>query len=518
MIKINICQRGMIDKNTAKFVFRNLTVVGDSSTVEFSIKSNGILLANGIRHGNEFPLPAGACLSITIEQTSGTNQGETVEVLAQPYTLVVPDYDIFHFYHEEKTEVTWGIGNPIDNPEIVCVLKSTDYFETCEPPLWSFNLKNNELHKKLYYYDSTVNKKENSYWSIYLDMYGNVIINWRPGPLISRDGGHTFEPVFNWLDPAYGMLCPFWNITEDDNGLMVISEYGGTNIAYDVQQKNPPPVREHGSHRGTFWSRDKERKHWITRLVDADFDKAVPQKFGDYFRHIHGYHINPEMPNVHHMFLGDSKNGHYIDNEGKADTSPGYYVSLDGGETWGDEIIANWASTKNAFYFYEGIRVFYNGPCFITWWNDGKAFITSDTALAGHAFWWGTGPVEWGGQWFDPAIELLRDIDSEKQPNDPTPWMAMTVKSSYETYCTTSGVPPSEEKHQPSSKEIVWRYDYDPDAPRESKITVLAEHYPGDSTFKIQKTLRWLSGSRHNRIPAQAKYFFTSGNRRFPRL
>ncbi|HSS21645.1 MAG TPA: hypothetical protein VLL54_16340 [Pyrinomonadaceae bacterium] len=440
-------------------MFRNFTQSADRYTADFTVTAvdgqgnviPSIPSVTGLKHGLTFSMPAGSLLNVLVLQTDGMNQGDSVTLNLQPYVLVATAYDIFHFYHEETTEVCWAVGSPVGDSSNVCILRSQDYFSTVEMRS-SINIP-------------TGDPNLGSYRSIYLDKFQNVIIGWRPGPMISRDGGFTFEHMFSWMDPDNGILCPFWNITEDDNGLMVISEYG--NSLADT--------KPHGSHRGTFWSSDQQRKIWRTDVVDAGRDATNISKFGGYFRHIHGYHINPDLPHVHHMFLGDPVPNH------ASDGTPGYYVSQDGGVSWSDEIIRQWRGDT-----------FYNGPCFVTWWPNGQAFIVSDSAETGHAYWWGSGPNDWGGPGFGPAIELNGDVDEESQWPE-TPWMAMAVRGSYETYCTTSG-----------NKGLLWRYDADT-----PHMQVLAE-YPPD--------LKWLSGSRHNRIPQQAKYFFTSGNRRFPRL
>jgi hypothetical protein len=473
MANVGVSQRGTSDSTHGLFVFRNFTPGSDRYTAYFSVMAvdalgnpiGGIPPVTGLQHGSTFTLPSGSLLRVLVKQTSGAHQGDSATLNLQPYDLVAPDYNIFHFYHEETTETVWAIGSPTGAPGTVCVLKSGNYFKTYHKR-WSVNL-------------GAVDVNQGQYRSIYMDRFHNLIIGWRPGPLISRDGGHTFEQLFSWLDPDHGLLCPFWNITEDDLGQLVISEYGAS-----LWDQKP-----HGSHRGTFWSNDPQRKVWRTQVVDAGRDPSKPQKFRGYFRHIHGYHINPDLPNVHHMFLGDPAVIGGV--EQPSDGTPGYYVSQDGGMTWSDEVIRQWPG---------GGGVFYNGPCFVTWWPNGQAFITSDTAASGHAFWWGSGPVNWGGPGFGPAIELNGWVDEESQWPD-TPWMAMAVKGKYETYCTTGSN---------SHKEILWRYDHDLQTQ-----TVLAEALVQSAGFT---TLKWLSGSRHNRIPSQAKFFFTSGNRRFPRL
>src|ERR1051326_3119595 len=466
MINVGVSQRSMSDKKHGLFVFRNFTSGQDRYTAQFVltvIDGQGTPIVKippvkGLVHGSTFTLPAGTILKAKIEEITGSHQGGSVIVNLQSYMVVAPAYDIFHFYHEENTEIVWGIGSPVNDPNTVCVLRSNDYFNSWE-------------HRATI---SATGLNQSQYRSIYIDKFENVIIGWRPGPMISRDGGYTFEQLFSWLDPDHGLLCPFWNITEDNNGLIVISEYGSSLV----------DAMPHGSHRGTFWSNDPQRKIWKTRVVDAGRDPADVLKFGGYFRHIHGYHINPDLPHVHHMFLGDPASNK------PSDGTPGYYVSQDGGQTWSTEVIREWP---------HGTGTFSNGPCFITWWPNGRAFITSDTAATGHAFWWGSGPVDWGGPSFDPSIELNGWIDEESQWPD-TPWMAMAVKGSYETYCTTASG---------DHKEILWRYDHDT-----GEIVVLAEVIVKDGP----PSLRWLSGSRHNRIPSQARYFFTSGNRRFPRM
>lgn len=475
MLNVGISQRGGGSVvSDALLVFRNFTQSGDRYSAQFTVTAvdgggepiPNIPPAPGLVHGSTFTMPGGALLNLKVEQTSGEDQGDTQTLLVQPYTLIAPEYDIFHFYHEQNTETVWAIGSLAGNPRTVCVLKSTDYFATVQQ-LWTETILPSDPNY-------------GQYRSIYVDQYGNVIIGWRPGPLISRDGGNTFQEIgFDWLDPFHGILCPFWNITEDDSGKLVISEYGDS-------LSNTQP---HGSHRGTFWSSDPQRMQWVTRKVDAGFDSSDPNKFSGYFRHIHGYHIDPEMPNIHHMFLGDPAMNQ------SSDGTPGYYVSQDGGNTWSTEILVQYANSHGM-----GDQ-FFNGPCFVTWWPGGKAFITSDTADTGHAFWWGTGTSDWGGPSFGPAIELHNDVDEESQSPD-TPWMGVAV-SETETYCVTS-------TNGSGAKEIVWRYNSTSGA-----IQVIAETLFSDPTYS---TLRWLSASRHNRIPEQAKFFFTSGNRRFPRL
>lgn len=442
----------------ALFVFRNFTAGVGRYSDEFSVTDlTTNITTTGLRHGRTFMMPAGNLLNVRVVQTSGDDTGDTGDFQLQPYSIVAPEYDIFHFFHEQESEVTWAIGSRAGNPNTVCVLRSNDYFTTCTE-LWSTFIATDDVNYR-------------QYRSLYVDRYGNVIIGWRPGPMISRDGGTTFEALpFHWVDPFHGLLSPFWNITEDDDGTMVISEYGDSLAA----------TEPNGSHRGTFWSTDSARMNWTKKVVDGSFGPNID---GGYFRHIHGYHINPELPNVHHMFLGDPALNQ------PSDGTPGYYISQDAGLTWSTEILVEFATAHDP-------TVFFNAPCFVTWWPSGEAFITSDTAQTGHAYWWGSGPNDWGGPAFNPSITL--DSVDEESTWPCTPWMAMSV-SENETYCTTALGP----------KEILWRYDHTNDS-----RTVIAEAIR-DSQFFV--TLRWLSGSRHNRIPAAARYFFTSGNRRFPR-
>jgi len=477
----------------------------DRYTAEFSvtpIDSDGRPISGapnyaGLTHGKELTFSAGNLINVEILQTSGQGKGALYHLAAQPFQFVAPEYDIGNFFQEEGApQNVWAIGSPNDAPDEVHVLRSTDYFQTTPKP--TYTIKRNGSNDP--------NFRGDAYRSIYVDLNQNVIIGWRPGPLISGDQGKTFTPLFEWMDPDYGMLCPFWNITEAPDGQMVISEYG-SRLAY--QEKSFPNY--HGTHRGTFWSKDPNggKKEWQLRTVDAGFDKSKPDRFSGYIRHIHGYHINPKLPNVHHLFLGDP--AVIAENDSlppDAQHTLGYYVSQDGGATWSNEIISQWRTTP-----------FFNGPSFVTWWDDGKALILSDTATSRSAYCWGSGPSRWGGPDFDPALELNADIDEESLwPS--CHWMAMVV-SDVETYCTTcadtvtcvatheangcSEVPP---------KEILWRYD------RVSRTcSVIAEvGRNGDLKDPNSSMLRFLSGSRYHRIPAKSRYFFTSGNRRFSRL
>ncbi|WP_438039291.1 RICIN domain-containing protein [Sorangium sp. So ce128] len=481
---VGISQRGVVDATNGQFVFRNFSSVDDRYTAQFSVTAidgqgrpiDAISTVTGLVHGSLFSFPASSAIDVQVVQTSGDNTGDSQTLSLQPYTLVAPGYDIFHFFHEELTEVVWAIGSPTSAKNQVVVLRSSDYF-TSFIVVWTIDIPDGD-------------KNLNQYRSIYIDQYDNIIIGWRPGPLIWRSGARLmrdasyrpttdpFVQLFSWMDPDNGLLCPFWNITEDDiGGRLIISEYGSSTAAQ----------KPHGSHRGIFRSSDPLRATWRLDVVDAGFDANVT-KFSGYFRHIHGYHVNPDFSNIHHMFLGDTVP------DVSSDGTPGYYVSQDGGRTWSTEIITQWPG---------GGSQFYNGPCFVTWWPNGQAFITSDTAETGRAYWWGSGPSNWGGPGFSPVIELRANVDEESESPD-TPWMAMAVKNSYETYCTTASS---------GHKEILWRYDWD-----KGKTQVLAEVLIDPSASDPSATtLRWLSGSRHNRIPSQAQYFFTSRNRRFSR-
>ena len=463
--------------SSALYVLRNFTAGPGRYTDEFQVSALdaiGNVIPNttttSLTHGRTLMLPAGQILVVRITQTSGNAQGTSTTLSLQPYDIVIPEYDIFHFFHEEGDQVTWAIGSRASDPNTVCVLRSTDYFNSAQE-MWSIYVASDDVNY-------------GQYRSIYVDAFKNIILGWRPGPLISRDGGATFEPLpFHWMDPFHGLLCPFWNITEDEAGTMVISEYGDSLSTTEPR----------GSHRGTFWSTDPGRTAWQLKVVGAGFGPSIADinSPSGYIRHIHGYHINPYFPNVHHMFLGDPPIS------GGAGPACGYYVSQDAGQTWSTSILVEWANSHDPGFFY-------NGPCFISWWPSGEAFITCDSAATGHAFWWGSGPSDWGGPAFNPAI-LLNSVD-EESVWPCTPWMAMIV-SDAEAYCATSS---SVTSTSSATKEIVWRYDR-----LTGSWVVLAETF---ADLNFYKTLKWLSGSRHNRIPTTARYFFTSGNRRFPRL
>ncbi|HEY9685171.1 MAG TPA: hypothetical protein V6C86_26595 [Oculatellaceae cyanobacterium] len=474
---VGLCQRGIDPSGSPTYVFRNLNPDDpERFSRQFTLSVDGNPPGPYV-HGNQFTLPVGnTATNISITSTDGT---VSATVTVQPYQLVCTDHNIFHFFHDPGGTVVWAIGDTTDGTSVQ-LLSSTDYFNTYTtvsswPAVQFLDI----------------------YRSMYIDKFGNIIVGSRPSPIISRDQGATWQQLgFQWMVPNHGVLCPFWNITElEAQGLLIISEYGDSLV--DTQPR--------GGHRGTFWSFDQNRTHWYLRSVDKGpeglangFDQSDPTKFGGYFRHIHGYHVNPNMSNIHLMFLGD---GAY---NGNPDGTPGLYISQDSGFTWSTECLSQYDP-----------NFFYNGPCFVTWWPNGKAFITSDTADTGHAYWWGngpntgSGPDTWGGPGLNyPAIELQGDVDEECSAPD-TPWMGMAVTGSYETYCSTS-------TNQTGSKELIWRYDGDPNAGGDGGlITVLCENYLNDpSSFS---TLKWLSGSRGNTIPANSPYFFAAGGRRFPR-
>lgn len=471
--QVGLCQRSFNPAtNQAHYVLRNFAQTPDRYNTYFAVTIlNPPQLVGAFKHGGEFNLPAGELLPVSVAESDSAGNlisGDTLDLTLQPYRTVCTGYKIFHFFHQTKKTV-WAIG---DSPnQEVQILRSSDYFNTFDV-----------VHS---WPENQFDQFGEIYRAMYIDKFGNIIVGSRPSPLISRDGGQSWQALgFKWQDEDHGILSPFWNITESESeGLLVISEYG------DSQADTQP----HGSHRGTFWSYDQKRTHWVTRPVDRSFDRSDYLKFGGYFRHIHGYHINPILPNIHLMFLGDSAK------DQSPDGTPGYYVSQDGGRTWSTEILVEYDSSRR-----------YNGPCCVTWWPSGKAFITSDTAENGHAYWWGNGPATWGAPGLNPAIELQGRVDEEAGWPE-TPWMAMAVQDTYETYCATGISAEDFDK-----KEVLWRYDGDPATDGNTgRIQVLAENYSIQGL--VFESLKWLSGSRGNTIPSKAKYFFTSGGRRFPR-
>ncbi len=499
-LSIGITQRDVNGSN-ASLVFRNFADSPDRYSAQFEAQlvdrsRNPVgTPVTGLVHGSAFELPLGDVREVLVTQTTGDDAGSTTYVTLQVYQLVFGEYAIFHFFHEEHGEAVWGIGCALTDFDTIYVFRSADYFQSVPGPHSNTEIRgsftasgDNANPNSLSGNGRAPTMYNGPYRSIYVDRYGNVIVTWRPQPMISRDGGATFEQLgFSWHMPSDGEICPFWNITENDSGTMVISEYG-------TAPNDGTGTDNSMSDCGTYWSSDATRSSWTTRLVGPGFDSGDDSKFSGYFRHLHGYHIHPDLPLIHHLFVGDAPDGH--PNEGPT----GYYVSQDGGSTWSTEIIRQWPQFSGNFY---------NGPCFVTWWPNGKAFVVSDhPEHGGDAYSWGSGPNDWGGPGFDPAIELHGDVDDEMNEYE-TPWMAMAVKGSYETYCSTSA-------DKPDSKEVVWRYDADTKAIRVIAEIYMADIGSGNTNYDVS-TLRWLSGSRHNRIPAQARYFFTSGNRRFCR-
>jgi hypothetical protein len=346
---------------------------------------------------------------------TGDESTNTDQHILQMFERVCFGYNIFHFFHEPDTHVTWAIGYR-NKDGAVCLLKSSDYFDTYS----------------LVYSWASGSINNGGYLSFYIDKNGFMYVANRPSALISKDSGSTWQQLpWKFQVENAGMLTPFWNISEDEeNNTIVFSEYGSA---------------PNGPHHSTFWSSDPARQQWT----------VTPFDWGEY-RHIHGYHINPYLNHIHFLFLGDPYQGQ------PSDGTPGFYVSQDGGATWSDEVLNQPPDGS----FHDG--AFYNAPCHVTWWKGGKAFITNDTA--GHAAWWGNGTQDWGVYGLHPNINLINDVESRCQW-PVTPWTAMAVRDGYETYCVANHL-------GGASPSVLWRYDGNAEDEGDTgKITVIALAY-----------------------------------------
>jgi hypothetical protein len=389
----------------------------------------------------------------TYNITTGAESTNTNQYTLQMFERVCfLKHNIIHFFHETNTKTQWAISYR-QGDNAVCILKSSDHF-TNYVTIHAFPAGTIDNGGML---------------TFYIDKFGFMYVAHRPGALMSQDGGVTWQQLpWQFEIPAEGQITPFWNITEDEsNDLIVFSEYGAA---------------PNGPHHHTFWCNDPTRNTWTTKAFD----------WGDY-RHIHGYHINPYMPNIHFLFLGDP-----INNQ-PSDGTPGFYVSQDHGLSWSGEVLSQF-----------GDSVFRNGPCHVTWWKDGKAFISNDTAQTGYAEWWGNGTNDWGYLGLHPRINLQRDIESfGVWPS--TPWGAMAVKGGYETYAMSRH---DGNNYDPLAPSVLWRYDGNPnDAGDTGTCTNIAQ------TFWPAKPFMYMSGGRGNIFPDDADYVFSNawGGIRIPR-
>jgi hypothetical protein len=417
--------------------------------------------------------PRGTPLSLRVAHVGGS---ESWIVRIQPYDPVLPSYDIFHFFHEEGTQAVWAIGSPKRAPSTVVILRSASrYFED----------ENDTIDVGVMATLDGSGLNAGVQRSLYVDRKQNVIVGWRPAPLIAKYTPSS-DPTRNgtlaallpssmkWQSPDTAILMPMWNVTEEDHvdgsSTLFVSEYG------DQREQHHRVLR----------SDDPDRKTWGTW-----------REFSGSYAHIHGYHVNPVLPNVHHLFRGDPSVEQFSNDSG-------YFISTDSGRTWSGDLLADFATAENSWQ-----TQWYNGPCFVTWWPSGRALITSDTAATGHAWWWGSGPYDWRGRSFERIAEL-NSLDPESHWPD-TPWMAVAVAGAYETYAATSGS--GQDATNNDAKTLLWRYDAN--VPRATLVAEMGrDDYPG---VPPSGQLKWLSSSRHNQLPADAKYFFTSHNRRFPR-
>ena len=257
-----------------------------------------------------------------------------------------------------------------------------------------------------------------------------------------------------------------------------------------------------------------------------------------------GITLIPICPNIHLLFLGHYPPNNPPNSNGWVNGPEGLYVSQDGGNTWGTEILNTHNPNRGSPF---GDKTFKNAPSMVTWWPSGKAFIANDTAGEGQASWWGLGPNDWGFSGLEPQVSLYHNVDYFSiWPS--TPWSAMAIENGYETYCTSdhmmgnaggSGDPyhlppfnnapfnpitPIPISYTNTTPSVLWRYDAAPDTSiphnpnndgniNNSTITLMAKVYYPAGPFM------YLSGARGNTFPTDADYIFCSawGGIRIPK-
>ena len=398
----------------------------------------------------------------------------TDQHILQMFERVLEKYNIIHFFHDKNTDLQWAIGYRLTD-NAVFLIKSADYFT-------NWNVVSYWLAGEI---------DNGGILAFYIDKFGLMYIGNRPGALISRDNGFSWQQLpWQFQTPSQSIITPFWNITEDEtSNLIVFSEYGSA---------------PNGPHHRIVWSTDPLRNSWSQQDLN----------WGQY-RHIHGYHINPYKPNIHFLFLGDPYIGQ------PSDGTPGFYVSQDSGATWSGEVLNQGGNTVN----FGGDGVFRNAPCMVTWWPSGKALISNDTAQRGKAAWYGNGPINWGYYGLNPQINLLGHIDNfSTWP--ATPWSAIAVENGYETYCVSNhdgaafngdpNIPGANIAYTPPS--TLWRYDANqatnPDNDGNTGVvTMMMKVYWPAVPFL------YISAGRGNTFPSNAEYIFCNawGGIRIPR-
>lgn len=402
----------------------------------------------------------------------------------QMFEMVLPGYNIIHFFHDKRTgfaDTQFAIGyRQSDNA--VFLFKSTNYFTT-----W----------RVVKYWASGV--IDNGGWlSFYIDKFGIMYIGSRPSALMSKDNGNTwYQLPRQFQNPVYSVITPFWNVTEDETtNLILFSEYG-TDF-------------NNGHHR-LIWSTDPMRINWFQTDLNWGF-----------YRHIHGYHINPYKPNVHLLFLGDPLDlgslGSSYDYPTN-DKTPGLYVSTDSGVTWGPEILNQGGNTVN----FGGDKKFRNAPCMVTWWKSGKAFIANDSGERSIAAWYGLGPTKWDYFGIKPNINMLGNVD-RYSTWPATPWDAKAVENGYETYCVSNHLEPAihgdthyaPDPNVPGYKvaytppSVLWRFDPDP-APDSSDDGVFGKKHIIAKAYWPANSFLFISAGRNNTFPENADYVFCNG-------
>lgn len=447
-----------------------------------------------------FDAPKGRLIYATVcgyDSSSGV-EGEGLPVLLQMYEVLHvqnsqgTDYVLTCFFHEPNTAITWAVGYVSDE---VVIFRSADYFSSKPERYHSFSLSN-DLYPKSLYPDPQLSPGFEYYLTFYIDRHGHKYISARPLPLICRAGSAASDwqpisrdPSVHFTTPEGALLVPSWSIAEADD-LIVIAEYGGDASNWAPCDPCCPTAGDPGwPHHTLLKSSDPSRQDWIAESIDGPY------------RHIHCYQINPYNSRVHFMSLGEARCGSQF--QGKWEF--GLYISLDGGKTWGQNVIP-----PNPNVAPEQRDVF-NGPCNVTFLKDASAFVTNDSP-GSMAYWWGYGRPGQGWSAISYQKSMVRDVltflwNYEHQyAGQPvviskgypiTPWCSIAIRDSFEVYgCVRA------DANELNTPGFIFRYDGDPS---KEIFTVIAIGRNYDHPFW------YMSNSQSNVIPSSSKYVFSTG-------
>jgi hypothetical protein len=458
-----------------------------------------------------FNAPKGQLIYATVcgYDCSRDIEGETLQVPLQMYEVLhVPNdqgrpYTFTSFFHDPDTATTWAVGYVDDE---VVVFRSLDYFATIPERYHTFSLVND-------LYPAQGDPGGQDYLTFYIDRWGHKYISARPLPLICRagDDSSNWEPLSSdasvrFTSPDAALLAPSWSIAETDD-LIVFAEYGGGS---DPHSDDDPQANLYDwTHHTLIQSSDPTRRVWAAKSFDGPY------------RHIHCYQINPYNPRVHFVSLGEERD--YDLPKFKGNWHQGLYISLDGGGSWGTNVIPpnpNVAPEQ---------RDEFNGPCTVTFLKDASAFVTNDSP-GSMAYWWGYGRPGAGWEAASYQKSMVRDAlkflwNYEYRYLNPdgtpigviskgypaTPWSSIAIRDSFEVYgCVrvddpnVPDPPPATHTRVMNTPGFLFRYDADPN---NDVFTVIAVA----RNYGMAHPFWYMSYSRGNVIPASAQFVFNTG-------